>query len=132
VVSALGKHTPLNDIKDVAAAAVAEVLEQWAREHVIVNSPATPTINDHEGKKYLREIRSTLNFDYKISVDVYQVCDAFGVDDHSGAIHHAIKKLLCCGTRGKGDRLADLKGAMAAISRAVELEEGRVKAAKGV
>ena len=38
---------------------------------------------------------------------------------------HAIKKLLCCGGRGKGDALADLLGAEAAVSRAIELQRVR-------
>ena len=88
------------------------------------------TINDHEGSKYLREIRSVAplptggGHPNRCMVDVYAVLLAFDVTDQP--VGHAIKKLLCAGSRGKGDRLADLKGALAAVSRAVEQEEARL------
>jgi len=37
------------------------------------------------------------------------------------ARQHAVKKLLCSGLRGKGDELADLREAIDALHRAVEL-----------
>lgn len=95
-----------------------------------------PDITQHEGKKYLRLIRRPKGADvayrpvpdhpYRpevvgIEVDVYAVLEAFRVNDQ--AVGHAVKKLLCAGDRGKGDRLADLKGALAAVARAVEMEE---------
>jgi hypothetical protein len=55
-----------------------------------------------------------------IPIDVYCVLQAYDVTDQ--AVGHAIKKLLCAGARNKGDRLADLKGALAAVSRAIEME----------
>jgi hypothetical protein len=82
------------------------------------------TIDQHEGKKYLRKIRPAIVGGPSIMVDVYCVCDAFGVTDAS--IAHAIKKLLCPGVRGKGDKLADLTGAIAALNRAVEIEQQRI------
>lgn len=78
-------------------------------------------INSHEGRKYLRKIRSATSGDV-IEVDVYCVLKAFGVT--CPARQHAIKKLLCCGNRGKGDEVADLKGVIAAVSCAIELTEG--------
>jgi hypothetical protein len=80
------------------------------------------TIHEHEGSKYLKVINSAID-DSKIHIDVYCVLEAFGVT--CPARQHAIKKLLCTGTRGKGDALADLKGALAAINRAVEMEKVR-------
>lgn len=79
-------------------------------------------ISEHEGKKYLRSIIAA-DSDMKINVDVYEVLEAFAVVCPARA--HAIKKLLCCGMRGKGDDLADLTGALAAVSRAIELEAKR-------
>jgi hypothetical protein len=94
--------------------------------------PVTP-IEKHEGSKYLRWITAAnqgcganRNFDpprFKIEVDVYCVIEAFGVT--CPAIAHAIKKLLCAGTRGKGDTEADLIGVLAAVNRAIELGRGR-------
>lgn len=80
-------------------------------------------ITQHEGKKYLRQINSADTPGAAVGVDVYAVLEAFGVT--CPARQHAIKKLLCAGGRGKGDTLTDLKGALAAVSRAIELETGR-------
>lgn len=87
-------------------------------------------ISEHEGKKYLRRIKpasldagdKTLGRD-PILIDVYSVLECFEVTCQPTG--HAIKKLLCAGTRGKGNRLADLKGALAAINRAIDIEESR-------
>lgn len=82
-------------------------------------SETTP-ITQHEGKKYLRKIWNPSG-EASIEVDVYCVIKAFGIT--CPAIAHAVKKLLAPGQRGKGDVIADLKGVLAAVNRAVELEE---------
>lgn len=56
------------------------------------------------------------------TVDVYAVLIAFGVT--CPATQHAIKKLLCAGLRGKGDKTQDLHEANDAIVRAIEIHEG--------
>lgn len=76
-------------------------------------------IEDHEGKKYLRHIMSADGF-ASISIDFYCVVKAFGVT--CPARVHALKKLLCCGNRGKGSQMDDLIGAMAALNRAIDLQ----------
>lgn len=81
----------------------------------------TTPIEYHEGNKYVRVIRSCKNDDRTIYVDVYEVLAAFGVT--SQARGHAIEKLLCAGIRGKGDELADLKEALAALNRDIEQVE---------
>lgn len=86
------------------------------------------SITKHEGSKYLKKIVSPVDKDYgsqpeEILVDVYAVLVAFDVT--CPAIAHCIKKLLMPGQRGKGDVLADLKGAMAALNRAIDIEEYR-------
>lgn len=83
-----------------------------------------PSINDHEGKKYLVTIHPAHGVKEPIEVDVYCILEACGVTDQ--AVGHAIKKLLFLGKRGKGTRLADLKGAIAAVSRAHNMEERRL------
>lgn len=83
---------------------------------------STP-IKRHEGKKYLRTIHSAVYPKLTIEIDVYCVIEAFGVTCPARA--HAIKKLLCAGGRGKGSTIDDLTGAIAVISRAVELERMR-------
>ena len=82
----------------------------------------TKNIIQHEGSKYLRTINSSVN-NTSIQTDVYAVLEAFNVT--CPAIAHCIKKLLCCGIRGKGDKMADLIGAEAALSRAIELQKQR-------
>jgi hypothetical protein len=77
----------------------------------------------HEGDKYIRVIRGRDPVSGEtavVAVDVFNVCAAFEVTDPP--IFQAVKKLLFPGTRGKGNRLADLIGAKAAISRAIDLE----------
>lgn len=55
-------------------------------------------------------------------VDVYRVCQLFNVDDPSGAIQHAIKKLLLPGQRGAGkDRRKDIKEAVDTLNRRLEM-----------
>lgn len=82
----------------------------------------TKTIYDHEGRKYLRTIQC-VESPHRVKVDVYSVLEAFNVTCPARA--QALKKLLCCGNRGKGDELSDLLGAEAAISRAIELQRDR-------
>lgn len=89
--------------------------------------PKATVITEHEGKKYLKTIKaaagSYAEMTEGIRVDVYAVIEAFGVT--CPARQHAIKKILCAGTRGKGDTIADLTGAIAALNRAIQLEEVR-------
>jgi hypothetical protein len=79
-------------------------------------------ITTHEGKKYIHVVNDCIT-GQMFNADVYSVLEAFAVTCPARA--HAIKKLLCCGTRGKGDALADLVGTQAAMSRAIELEKLR-------
>lgn len=81
----------------------------------------------HEGRKYLKPIISCLRDNQSnlviAHIDVYAILVAYNVT--CPAIGHAIKKLLMPGQRDKGSKLNDLKGALAAINRAIELEECR-------
>lgn len=70
------------------------------------------------GKKYLRSIRAA-DSDAQINIDVYSVLVAFGVS--CPAIQHTIKKLLCAGQRGKGDRQQDIQESIDALQRALQL-----------
>lgn len=85
------------------------------------------TIENHEGKKYLREIFDARIIEGKpvasIMVDVYAVIEAFDV--RCPARQQALKKLLATGQRGKGDAIADLRGALAATNRAIDLQRLR-------
>lgn len=57
-------------------------------------------------------------------VDVYRVCEIFAVDDYSGCVQHALKKLLLPGQRGGGkDRRRDIKEAVDTLLRRIEMWE---------
>lgn len=56
-------------------------------------------------------------------LDVYQLCKLFPVEDDSGAINHARKKLLVCGGRGgMKDKIKDIKEARDTLNRYLEME----------
>lgn len=55
-------------------------------------------------------------------VDVYAICYLFKIEDHSGCIHHSIKKLLLSGTRNGGkSRIQDIQEARNQLNRFLEL-----------
>lgn len=56
-----------------------------------------------------------------ITIDVYDVLQAFAVTNP--ATQHAVKKLLCAGSRGHKDKMQDLTEALKSIERAIELEK---------
>ena len=62
--------------------------------------------------KYQRTVPTT-------TIDVYDVLNAYEVDSH--AVGHAIKKLLMAGQRGHKDRLQDLREAVQAIEREIDM-----------
>lgn len=86
--------------------------------------------NTHDPRtKYLRkaypvdgQVHTDDNGHQYILIDVYAVLQAFAVASH--ALGHAIKKLLCAGIRGKGNKMQDLTEAKVAIDRGIQ-EAGR-------
>ena len=54
-----------------------------------------------------------------VEVDVYAVLKAFNVT--CPARQHAVKKILCTGERGKGDYLQDMREAIEALERGLDL-----------
>lgn len=75
---------------------------------------------DYGQTKYNRLIRSSTDIGFCF-VDVYSVLKAFNVT--CPATQHAIKKLLCDGVRGKGDKERDLEEAIVAIRRAITIHK---------
>lgn len=57
------------------------------------------------------------------TVDVYKVCELFEVEDKSGALQHAIKKLLCSGSRGVKGKRQDVQEAVDTLNRYLEMTE---------
>jgi hypothetical protein len=82
-------------------------------------------ITEHEGNKYIRRIYDIEYPTHSVKTDIYGIILSCNVTCPATA--HAIKKLLCAGIRGKGDTLDDLKGALAAVNRAIDLEEARIE-----
>lgn len=78
----------------------------------------------HSGNKYHRTIVS-VDGTQSCVVDVYCVLVAFSTKNPG--VQHAVKKLLCAGLRGKADTVTDLVEARDAISRAIQIEQGKVK-----
>jgi len=60
--------------------------------------------------------KSVKGYEY---IDVYRILELYGVECH--AIGHAVKKLLCAGERGAKSKEQDLREAIQAIARAVEM-----------
>lgn len=56
------------------------------------------------------------------TIDVYAVCKIFDVQDTSGCLQHAIKKLLVTGKRGHKDRKTDIQNAIDTLNRLLKLE----------
>lgn len=71
------------------------------------------------GMKYLRDMKHLVDG----KADVYAVLEAFNVT--CPARQHAIKKLLCTGSRSKGDTMQDLQEASDAITRAIQIQQNR-------
>lgn len=76
---------------------------------------ATIKLEDAKPNKYQRTIKG-------VTVDVYDVLAAFGVTCQARG--HAIKKLLMAGQRGHKDEAQDLREAVQAIERSVQLIKG--------
>lgn len=84
--------------------------------------------NIHISSLDLYDVIENKNSHYFIDVsefdelDVYAICKLYGVDDSSGAIHHALKKILCPGKRsgGKG-RQQDISEAIGSLKRYMTL-----------
>jgi coenzyme F420-reducing hydrogenase gamma subunit len=81
----------------------------------------TPTTGEHYMNKYQRKLNSFImkhvgENEVEIVIDVYDVLDAYP----SGCppIDHAIKKLLCTGSRGLKDWETDLQEAIDSLERA--------------
>lgn len=61
-------------------------------------------------------------------LDIYMTCELFQVEDYSGALHHAIKKILLPGVRTGGKtRHDDIKEARDTLSRWLEVNKREAK-----
>jgi hypothetical protein len=59
-----------------------------------------------------------------VILDVYEVCEGFNIQDPSGCIHHAIKKLLLGGKRNGGKGLyQDITEARDTLNRWLDIQK---------
>jgi hypothetical protein len=88
-------------------------------------TPNEPTTGEHYMNKYQRKLTSpiirgvdgaSVDIEVEVIIDVYDVLDAYP----SGCppIDHALKKLLCTGSRGAKDWETDLQEAIDSLERA--------------
>ncbi len=73
--------------------------------------------NESNASKYPHYFKSVKNLDY---IDVYRVLQLFEVTDQ--AVGHAVKKLLCAGSRGSKDFLVDITEAYHTLNRVIEMQ----------
>jgi hypothetical protein len=89
------------------------VTEHWQRRTDNVSNPVSKIERKHS--HYYRDVSKLAE------IDVYRVCQLFGVNDPSGAIQHAIKKLLLPGQRGGKDTEKDLREAVDTLNRKLQM-----------
>jgi hypothetical protein len=95
---------------------------EWPTEERINNIGQNGPTGEHYMNKYQRKLTNPKlvprpnDDDYDVIIDVYDVLDAFDVSNPATA--HAIKKLLCTGTRGLKDWETDLQEAIDSLERA--------------
>ena len=74
--------------------------------------------DQRKSTKYRKQIPSGMEY-----LDVYRVCALFNVQDTTGGIHQAIKKLLAAGNRGYKNREEDLQEAIDAIQEVMKIDK---------
>jgi hypothetical protein len=98
---------------------------EWPTEERINNIGQNGPTGEHYMNKYQRKLTSPTyvqrsvdgnEIEEDVIIDVYDVLDAFDVTNPATA--HAIKKLLCTGSRGAKDWETDLQEAIDSLERA--------------
>lgn len=84
-----------------------------------INHPTNQAVSI--SKKYPKYYKSVSHLD---EIDVYQVHNLFNIQDPSGAIQHASKKLLLSGVRtGNKTQYKDIQEARDTLNRWLEMNE---------
>ena len=96
----------------------AESFEIGAKELCDFFEPKNPKVSSSK-PKHSHYHKNVSQYD---TIDVYAVCKIFDVQDTSGCLQHAIKKLLVTGKRGHKDRKTDIQNAIDTLNRLLELE----------
>lgn len=82
--------------------------------------PPSPQ-SSHSGQEYKRRIKGVDGL--AAVIDVYNIIEAYAV--RCPGRQQALKKILCAGSRDKATTIQDLREAVDALERAIELEEQR-------
>jgi hypothetical protein len=97
----------------------------WPTEERIDNIGQNGPTGEHYMNKYQRKLTNPIikemdggltDIELEVIIDVYDVLDAFDVSNPATA--HALKKLLCTGSRGVKDWETDLQEAIDSLERA--------------
>lgn len=72
-----------------------------------------------EPRKHAHYFKNISDFD---EMDTYLFCRVWKVKDDSGALHHALKKLMDAGKRGNKDKIKDVTEARDTLNRYLEIE----------
>ena len=97
----------------------------WPTEERIDNIAQNGATGEHYMNKYQRKLTNPIikemdgcltDIELEVVIDVYDVLDAFDVTNPAAA--HAVKKLLCPGTRGVKDWETDHQEAIDSLERA--------------
>lgn len=70
-------------------------------------------------RKHSHYFKDTSAFD---EIDTYLLCRVWQVKDDSGALHHALKKILDAGKRGSKGKIKDVTEARDTLNRYLEIE----------
>lgn len=87
---------------------------------VVFGDPPPPASSPPN--KYRRQLSNAVLL--KGWMDVYDVCDLFIVECPSAGLQQALKKILMCGKRGAKGREQDLREAIQAVERVIQIEAG--------
>ena len=70
-------------------------------------------------RKHAHYFKDVSNFD---EMDTYLFCRVWKIQDDSGALHHALKKMMDAGKRGGKDKIKDITEARDTLNRYLEIE----------
>jgi hypothetical protein len=102
---------------------VCERSVMWCEENLV--SPQQGIV-DKRDNHYAIDVSDAME------VDIYEICNRFKVNDPSGCVQHAIKKLLVAGKRNGGKtQLQDYQEVVRTMKRKIDLLEKATITTKG-
>ena len=80
------------------------------------------SVFEKQTKKHNHYFADVSDLDY---IDLYEVCERFGINDASGCTQHATKKIIFAGKRGAKDQIQDINEAITTLERLKEIIKKR-------